>query len=350
MHPVEIGDVYRVRTCSGALLEIPSVFCGYKILRTIGSGYDTVVLLVEHESTHRKYAAKATPRDTNIAALERELRLITTVRHPNIVHTHEVLYEPNFIFVIMEFYRRGDLLSKIVRQTRIEMGELPVLFRGVVEALSYLHHHGWAHRDIKPENVLLGDNGEVLLADFGLARESRQDVLMMTRCGTICYLAPEIIRCEPYDGKKSDIWALGVMLYAMATGNIPWQSGNELLMPEMIMHQRIMPPPGMAHEVADIITQCTEPDPDKRPTTDDLLRNPWIAMSEPRMELAAMRRDKVSSTHTTFVKQTKRDVRFLKPPVNAKKWLVRPTMKLQRGPATASANLLKTPKGILPVL
>ena len=347
---MEHGAFYSVRTCSGTLLEIPWTFSGYRILRTIGTGFSTVVLLVEHESDHKKYAAKATRREGNIAALERELRLIGTVKHPNIVPTHEVIYDTDFIFVIMEFCRCGDLLSKIIRQSKLEIRELQTIFRGVVEALDYLHHHGWAHRDIKPENVLLGDNNEALLTDFGLARESRTDVLMMTRCGTICYLAPEIILNEPYDGKKSDIWALGVMLYAMATGNIPWQSGNELLMPNMIVSQRITPPPGLLPDVAELITACTEPDPERRPTADDLLRHPWVAAADVRIGLANTKRERGFSTHAALVKHAKRDVLLLKPQSLTKKWLVRPATKLHRGPATSSTNLLKNPESILPSL
>lgn len=119
----------------------------------------------------------------------------------------------------MEYCPQGELFDRIVSKNRLEEPEACFYFYQLVEGLSYLHDLKIAHRDLKPENILLSTGGQVKLIDFGLSA-SDETLSFDTPCGSPCYAPPEMIRKLPYLGSRTDVWSLGVTLFAMLTGRV----------------------------------------------------------------------------------------------------------------------------------
>lgn len=118
----------------------------------------------------------------------------------------------------MEHCPGGDLFDYIVEKGRLEEEEAFKIFQQLLSGLEFIHENGVAHRDLKPENILLDIDNNVKIIDFGLGNEYREGQMLSTICGSPCYVAPEMIRRQPYEGLKVDVWACGVILYGMLCG------------------------------------------------------------------------------------------------------------------------------------
>jgi serine/threonine protein kinase len=152
----------------------------------------------------------------------------------------------------------------------------------IVKALQYVHEKGFAHRDLKPENVLVCSDCCIKIADFGLAGPIPTNGMMRTICGSLHYMAPEILQEQPYDGPKADIWSLGIMVHAMAVNSLPWRSQDDASLVKEILGAPIAFPPEMSPDIVHIITICTKRNPRDRPTAAELLSIPWLADELPR--------------------------------------------------------------------
>jgi 5'-AMP-activated protein kinase catalytic alpha subunit len=152
--------------------------------------------------------------------VQREISILQTIRHPFVIENYEIFESSSHIYIVSEFAAQGELFDRIVRKNRLEEAEASFVFYQLVEALDYLHSLKIAHRDLKPENILIDWGYKIKLIDFGLSNVSFDGKLMSTPCGSPCYAPPEMIRKEKYDGLVSDVWSLGITLYAMVTGNL----------------------------------------------------------------------------------------------------------------------------------
>ena len=269
----------RLVTDNGITITFPSEMGNYRYLKPIGRGSSSVVILVEKKINQGLYSAKLLKRDKYIDKnLERELRFLQQkVKHPNIISVYDILYFEETIAVIMEYCPRGDLVSEISKQGRFDFSTLRQYCYQLISAVSYLHRFGWAHRDIKPDNILIGENGLLKLTDFGHCGEIlKSDLMMSTLCGTYYYTPPEVIQEKPYDGRKSDIWSLGVVMFCMASGQLPWEQGSEQAMREQMLGGKILDVPFINSECLRLIKMCIVVDPNQRATADELLDDNWF--------------------------------------------------------------------------
>ena len=206
---------------------------GPYILRgTVGDGAFSVVKLVCHEQTHQYYACKIVPRsriatESLQARFEAEIRINQQLHHPGIVHLFDMLKDENNYYIIMEFCPNGELFQYIVDRNHLSEEEAKPFVRQILETLDYIHKQGISHRDMKPENLLMDQTGRVKFSDFGLSRFIPSNGLVDTPCGSPCYASPECISGRPYNGKTTDVWSFGVILYAMLTGQLPWTKRNQ---------------------------------------------------------------------------------------------------------------------------
>jgi len=268
-----IDDTYRI--------VIPRSFGKYQYIRRIGSGSFSVVVLVQNRQTQFFYACKIVSRELLnkekiFDRFEQELRVLQTFEHPNIVKIEDIIYEEELIFVIMEYCERGELFSHIIEYGCLTEIQIIRLFKQIVDGVAYIHGKDVAHRDLKPENILLDASLNVKLADFGLCHEAHSQKLLTTPCGSPYYAPPEIIANISYDGKKSDMWSLGVVLFTMATGSLPWTETNQRALLEQIVRAEYSVPEYIPNNVRNLIIQLMSRNADERPNIQEVQQIHWL--------------------------------------------------------------------------
>lgn len=265
-------------------ISVPTTFGHYKYLRNIGSGAFSLVCLVEHVKTKKQYAAKIVSREflLNEGAFDRfeqEVRVLQSFDHKNIVKVEEIVFDTKLIFVVMEYCSHGELFNFIVQNGFLDDIIVKKFLYQLAEALVYLHDRHIAHRDIKPENILLDSELNVKLADFGLCHTINKKRLLSTPCGSPFYAPPEVVSGSNYDGEKSDMWSLGVVLFTMCTGSLPWREENQTKLLNQIIKSDYNVPLSVPPHYRELIMKLMNPNPSERPTAYEITQIPWLVES-----------------------------------------------------------------------
>lgn len=213
---------------------------GYIVKETLGCGsYSKVKLAMDLTGKANLVAIKIVdtgraPRDYQSKFMPRELAIWPTLRHRHLCALHESFSDRQRVYMVGEYASRGDMLHHIQQCGVLEERQARQWLRQTMDAVHYMHQSGLAHRDLKLENLLLDDGWNIKLCDFGFAKALGRN-LSQTYCGSKSYAAPEILRGQPYDPVKADVWAMGVILYIMVTGKMPFDEGkpNKQLLEEM---------------------------------------------------------------------------------------------------------------------
>ena len=214
----------------------PTGFVGmYDFRGTLGKGHFAVVKLAEHVLSKLRVAVKIIDKNKlqpdELEHLHHEVRVMKLIRHPHIIRLYQVHNTNNKLYLILELGSGGDLYEYLNKNGKLEEGRARKLFRQIAQAMSYCHQHRVAHRDLKPENVVFctAKNGEevVKVTDFGLSNNFAPGEKMKTACGSLVYTCPEILLGDSYDGPQADIWSLGVILYMMICGKLPFQEHSD---------------------------------------------------------------------------------------------------------------------------
>lgn len=238
----------------------------------------------QSESEHNKYfACKIIPRkkveNKKLSTrLEQEIRIHRVMHHPNVVQLVDVLKDPNFFYVFLEFCPCGELFEYVVDRTKLKEHEAAVFFKQLLIGLQYIHSMNVAHRDMKPENILLDQFGRIKISDFGLSKclDNQSNGLTKTPCGSPCYASPECISGHSYDPRKSDVWSCGVILYAITTGQLPWTKRNQSKMFQQIKRGEYQVPVYLSDNCADLIRRLMTVDNTKRITIEEALQHPFL--------------------------------------------------------------------------
>lgn len=264
--------------------ELPQAEVGpYVLSHTLGEGTTGKVKLAYEKETGQQVAIKIIPkiafnqRPDLQQKVKREIALMRLVNHPNILKLIDVLESNRHLYIILEYAEQGELFDYLVSNRFLTEEIALEFFRQIVLALEYLHKLGICHRDLKPENVLLDSCTQVKLADFGFARWVSSD-LTETSCGSPHYAAPEIIRGQPYDGKIADIWSLGVILYALLAGYLPFDDPSIRNLLNKVKRGVFQMPP-FAADIQDIIRRMLTVDVTKRITIDEIKAHPAFRRS-----------------------------------------------------------------------
>lgn len=262
------------KTASSSHVRIPQMVGKYKVTGVIGRGGFAVVVLGVDSKTNDRVAIKIINRSEMnrlgiMPYLENELRLHSRLTHPNVVKIYDIIYDNDIIMIIMEYLSGGDLYSLINRGIHFTFEEQLRFAVELLQGLCYMHQRGISHRDIKPENILFDSNFHPKLIDFGLSRETSN--LLHTLCGTPLFIAPEILTNEAYDGKKADIWALGVTIHIMSTNKFPWAPRNEMQLIKDIKKKSLEIVNEASGVLGILIKNCLIIDPNERPGCEQLL-------------------------------------------------------------------------------
>jgi serine/threonine protein kinase len=255
----------------------------YRYGKLLGKGAFGKVILGIHALSGRqvaiKYIEKAYMKEERRKRkVFQEILAMRTVSHPNVIRLYEVFESNNHLLMVMEYARGGDLLHFVKERGRLCEDEARGLFRQVVEAVRACHARNIIHRDVKLDNVLLDEHGvKAILCDFGVCRTLRKGELIREHCGTPAYLAPEIIANMEYDGFYVDFWSLGVMLYAMVSGTLPFRAKTLPDLQKSILRGRYELPDFLSEDVCDVIFGLLQLVPQNRLSFDQLFQHPWVS-------------------------------------------------------------------------
>lgn len=258
----------------------------YRFQGTIGEGNFAKVKLATHYPTLEKVAVKIIDRTRLLTVAEnirlsREISIMKKADHPHIVRLLEVgdmqaVKTSHKVYLVMEYASGGDLMSHILSHNRLSEDVSRAFMQQLVSGVGYLHGLGVSHRDLKPANILLTSAGEVKIADFGLSNSFGSEGLLETRCGSPCFIAPEMIASQLYDGRLVDVWSLGVVLYLMLVGQVPFSDENRTRMFRKICAGRFTVPKTVSREARDLIQKMLVVDPKDRITLRDVQSHPWL--------------------------------------------------------------------------
>ncbi|KAI3788705.1 hypothetical protein L2E82_01478 [Cichorium intybus] len=233
--------------------------------------------------------------------IKREISVTKLVKHPNIVHLHEVLASKTKIYFVLEYVKGGELFDKLIKG-KLKEETARKYFRQLISAIGFCHSRGVYHRDLKPENLLLDDEGNLKVSDFGLsalAETRRQDGLLHTSCGTPAYVAPEVIDQKGYDGAKADIWSCGVVLFVLLAGFLPFHDSNLMEMYRKITMGKFKYPNSFPNEAKSLVSKILDPNPITRISIAEITEDSWFKTGLV-CELPKRSEDMVSSLENQF--------------------------------------------------
>lgn len=258
----------------------------FLILNTIGVGSSAKVKLGKNKVTGEKVAIKIMKKklfeqkpDLQVK-LQREIVLMRILKHPYLLRFIDMLESEKNVYIITELGSHGELFDFLLERGPPGAALTLQFFRQLIYGLDFLHCHDICHRDIKPENILLDENDNVKIADFGFARFLKSSAAE-TSCGSPHYAAPEVIKAEPYDGKAADVWSLGVVLYTLLTGRRPFEdtSLKNLLIKIKTADFKM---PDFPPAIQDIIRRMLTVDPTQRITIAEIKEHPAFRLLLPQ--------------------------------------------------------------------
>ncbi|XP_029426608.1 maternal embryonic leucine zipper kinase isoform X4 [Nannospalax galili] len=212
----------------------------YELYETIGTGGFAKVKLACHILTGEMVAIKIMDKSAlgnDLPRVKTEIDALKNLRHQHICQLYHVLETENKIFMVLEYCPGGELFDYIISQDRLSEEETRVVFRQILSAVAYVHSQGYSHRDLKPENLLFDEYHKLKLIDFGLCAipMGNKDYQLQTCCGSLAYAAPELIQGRLYLGSEADVWSMGILLYVLMCGFLPFDDDNVMALYKKIM-------------------------------------------------------------------------------------------------------------------
>ncbi|KAF8837621.1 Pkinase-domain-containing protein [Paxillus ammoniavirescens] len=258
----------------------------YTVIGDIAEGTFGKVKKAMHTITGQqvamKYISKAVIHMTKTKTrVQREVEYMRALRHPHIIKLYEVISTPTDIIIVLE-YAGGELFNYIVANGRMPEPRARKFFQQLISGIEYSHKLKIVHRDLKPENVLLDDDLNVKIADFGLSNEIKDGDFLKTSCGSPNYAAPEVIRGGLYTGPEIDVWSCGVILYVMLCGRLPFEDEDVQTLFTKISQGSYHMPSHLGVDARGLINAMLAVDPVKRITVPEITQHPFFTTDLPR--------------------------------------------------------------------
>lgn len=259
----------------------------YTLGKEIGHGSYAVVKRGEHHGNQDKeYAIKMYDKKKSFTARKKrgvmhEIQILKSLENVNIVKFYESIEDSNYLYLVFEYVKGGSLFDYLNSKPgkKVNEKEARRIFSQIVKAIQYCHHKNVVHRDLKLDNILLDENKNMKIIDFGFAVVVNTVCKLNLFCGTSLYMAPEIINRQDYWGPPVDIWSLGVILYTMLSGRFPFRGSNDMELYKSISRGTYINPVGTSLSAQELIAKLLCSNPAKRPTCDEILKDPFMEIS-----------------------------------------------------------------------
>ncbi|XP_068156919.1 serine/threonine-protein kinase par-1 [Drosophila tropicalis] len=252
----------------------------YDIERTIGKGNFAVVKLARHRITKNEVAIKIIDKSqldqTNLQKVYREVEIMKRLKHPHIIKLYQVMETKNMIYIVSEYASQGEIFDYIAKYGRMSESAARFKFWQIISAVEYCHKKGIVHRDLKAENLLLDFNMNIKIADFGFSNHFKPGELLATWCGSPPYAAPEVFEGKQYTGPEIDIWSLGVVLYVLVCGALPFDGSTLQSLRDRVLSGRFRIPFFMSSECEHLIRRMLVLEPTRRYTIEQIKRHRWM--------------------------------------------------------------------------
>jgi len=255
----------------------------YHMEKIIGQGSYAVVRLATDKNTNEKVAIKTYEKfklnDVHKRKnVKREISILETLEHPNIIKLHKTIETVTQIHLVMEFTGIQSLHAYLKTKPNRKLPEADAkkIFKQMIEGLSYLHQKNIVHRDVKLENILLDSKLNLKIIDFGFSIEIPREKTLNVFCGTPSYMAPELAMKKDYHGHLIDIWAAGILLYVLLVGYFPFREANEKELFKKIARGQYELPSHLSEDAKVLIRKMLRINPLSRPSAEEILQDKWI--------------------------------------------------------------------------
>ncbi|XP_072094667.1 serine/threonine-protein kinase SIK2a isoform X1 [Mobula birostris] len=271
--------------CPGKLHRGPVRVGFYDIELTLGKGNFAVVKLGRHRITKSEVAIKIIDKSqldaVNLEKIYREVQIMKLLDHPHIIKLHQVMETKNMLYLVTEYAKNGEIFDYLANQGRLSELEARRKFWQILSAVEYCHNRKIVHRDLKAENLLLDGNMNIKIADFGFANFYKPGEPLSTWCGSPPYAAPEVFEGLQYEGPLLDIWSLGVVLYVLVCGALPFDGPTLPLLRQRVLEGRFRIPYFMSEDCEHLIRRMLVLDPSKRLTIAQIKEHRWMLAEVP---------------------------------------------------------------------
>ncbi|KAM4611694.1 serine/threonine-protein kinase MARK2-like isoform 2-T2 [Polymixia lowei] len=283
------ASMSRCRNSVATTAEDQPHIGNYRLLKTIGKGNFAKVKLARHVLTSKEVAVKIIDKtqlnSSSLQKLFREVRIMKLLNHPNIVKLFEVIETEKTLYLVMEYASGGEVFDYLVAHGRMKEKEARAKFRQIVSAVQYCHQKCIVHRDLKAENLLLDADMNIKIADFGFSNEFTLGNKLDTFCGSPPYAAPELFQGKKYDGPEVDVWSLGVILYTLVSGSLPFDGQNLKELRERVLRGKYRIPFYMSTDCENLLKKFLILNPSKRGSLEQIMRDRWMNVGHEEEEL-----------------------------------------------------------------
>ncbi|XP_062052971.1 serine/threonine-protein kinase SIK2 isoform X2 [Lepus europaeus] len=257
----------------------------YDIEGTLGKGNFAVVKLGRHRITKTEVAIKIIDKSqldaVNLEKIYREVQIMKLLDHPHIIKLYQVMETKSMLYLVTEYAKNGEIFDYLANHGRLNESEARRKFWQILSAVDYCHSRKIVHRDLKAENLLLDNNMNIKIADFGFGNFFKSGELLATWCGSPPYAAPEVFEGQQYEGPQLDIWSMGVVLYVLVCGALPFDGPTLPILRQRVLEGRFRIPYFMSEDCEHLIRRMLVLDPSKRLTIAQIKEHKWMLIEVP---------------------------------------------------------------------
>ena len=257
----------------------------YIVKHTIGKGTFSRVKLGINKYTGEKVAIKILDKlkiveKEDLERIIREMRMLSELDNEHVIKVYQIYEDDNHYLIIMEYCEGGELFNYIVEKQRLSENETAFFYYQIIKGVEYIHSKGIAHRDLKPENLLLDKDKKIKIIDFGLSNYFDGIQKLETPCGSPCYASPEMVGGNKYNGFFIDVWATGIILFAMLCGYLPFEDDNNDILFKQILNGKINYPSYLSEISKDLLNKIIETEPEKRIKIEEIKKHPFYLLGK----------------------------------------------------------------------